>query len=133
MAILIVGSLRTSPTDSLDIHANLLPFHLMVDKVHFQAALRLATLSILHPLHKLVHQAARRFVKRHHSPLHELMYRFKLKLNLMETIAAVRQGSKWEHNVAIRMADSKEKAKEGDLAEQTHIRCTQMDLASRAT
>ena len=61
------------------------------------------------------------------------MYRFKLKLNLMETIAAVRQGSKWEHNVAIRMPDSKEKAKEGDLAEQTHIRCTQMDLASRAT
>ena len=31
-AMTIVGGLRTSPTDTLDIHANLLPFHLMVDK-----------------------------------------------------------------------------------------------------
>ena len=121
-AILIVGGLRSSPTDSLDIHANLLPFHLMVDKVRFQAALRLATLPISHPLHKPVHQAAQRFVKRHHSPLHELMHRFKLKPNLMETIAAVRQGPKWEPDVAIRIADSKEKAKGEDLADQAHIK-----------
>ena len=73
-AMTIVGGLRTSPTDTLDIHANLLPFHLMVDKARFQAALRLATLPISHPLHKPVNQAARRFVKRHHSPLHELMH-----------------------------------------------------------
>ena len=38
-AILIVGGMCTSPTDMLDIHANLLPFHLLVDKVWFQAAL----------------------------------------------------------------------------------------------
>jgi hypothetical protein len=81
-AILIVGGLHTSPADSLDIHANLLPFHLLVDKVRFQAALRLATLPVSHPLHKPVIQAAQRFVKRHHSPLHELMHRFKLSIPL---------------------------------------------------
>ena len=55
-ALLIVGGLRSSPTDSLDVHANLLPFHLMVDKARFQAALRLATLPTSHPLHKPVNQ-----------------------------------------------------------------------------
>ena len=34
-AILIVGGMHTSPTDTLNIHANLLPFHLLVDKVQF--------------------------------------------------------------------------------------------------
>ena len=73
-AIMIVGGLHTSPTDLIDVHANLLLFHLLVDKVRFQAALRLATLPATHPLHKPVTQAACKFVKRHHSPLHELMY-----------------------------------------------------------
>ena len=40
----------------------------------------------------------------------------------METIAAARQGLKWEPDVAIRIADSKEKAKEEDLADQAHIK-----------
>ena len=121
-ALLIVGGLHTSPTDSLDIHANLLPFHLMVDKVRFQAALRLATLPISHPLHKPVHQAAHRFVKRHHSPLHELMHRFKLKPKLMEKISASRQGPKWEPDLAIRIADNKELAKQEDTADETPIK-----------
>ena len=121
-AILIVGGLHTAPTDTLDVHANLLPFHLMVDKVQFQAALRLATLPTSHPLHKPVNQAARRFVKRHHSPLHELMHRFKLKPHLLEKIAASRQGPKWEPDVAIRIAGSKELAKAEDLADETSIK-----------
>ena len=121
-AILIVGGLKSSPTDSLDMHANLLPFHLMVDKARFQAALRLATLPSSHPLHKPVSQAARRFLKKHHSPLHEMMHRFKLKPLLMEKIEAVRQGPKWEPDVAIRIASSKELAKEEDVADATPIK-----------
>lgn len=35
MALLIVGGLQSSPTDSLNIHANLLLFRLMVDKARF--------------------------------------------------------------------------------------------------
>ena len=117
-ALMIVGGLRSSPTDSIDIHANLLPFHLMVDKARFQAALRLATLPMTHPLHKAVNQAAQRFVKRHHSLLHELMYKFNLKLKVMEKIAVMRQGPKWEPDMALRIADSKDLAK----ADQTAIK-----------
>ena len=121
-AIAIVGGLRTSPNDILDVHANLLPFHLMVDKIRFQAALRLATLPSSHPLCKPVLQAARRFVKKHHSPLHELMYKFKLKPKLMEKIAATRQDPKWEPGVAIRIAGDKGRAKEEDSRDRSHIK-----------
>ena len=62
-AIAIVGGLRTLPNDILNMHADLLPFHLLVDKVRYQAALRLATLPSMHPLHKPVNQAACHFVK----------------------------------------------------------------------
>jgi hypothetical protein len=88
-AILIVGRMHTSPADTLDIHANLLPFHLLINKVWFQAALCLTTLPATHPLHNPVQQAANRFVKKHHTPLHETMHTFKLKPGLMEKVAAV--------------------------------------------
>jgi hypothetical protein len=92
-ALMIVGGLRSSPMDALDIHANLLPFHLLVDKAHFQAALRLATLLATHLLHKPVRQGARKFVKKHHSPLHELMHRFKLKPERMGQCDRARSGN----------------------------------------
>ena len=86
------------------------------------SSIRLATLPTSHPLHKPVNQVALRFVKRHHSPLHELMHRFKLKPQHMEKLAASRQGPKWEPDLAIRIAGSKEVAKVKDLADKTMIK-----------
>ena len=57
-------------------------------------------------------------IKKHHTPLHELMYKFKLKPDLMEKISAIRQGPKWEPDVAIRIAENIEKAKNEDLGRQ---------------
>ena len=122
-AILIVGGFHLSPNDSLNMHANLLPFHLLVDKVRFQAALRLATLPTTHPLHKPVKQAAQRFVKKHHTLLHKLMYKFKLKPKLMEKIAATRLWARWEPDMTIRIANDKETAKREDRADKS---CTKV-------
>ena len=41
-AIMIMGTLRTTAMDVLDVMANLLPFHLLVDKHHHHVALRLS-------------------------------------------------------------------------------------------
>jgi hypothetical protein len=73
-AIMITGAMRTTPTDILDVMANLLPFHLLIDKIRHRAALRLATLPPTHPLHKPVVNAAMRLVKRHPTPLHDLSH-----------------------------------------------------------
>jgi hypothetical protein len=84
-----------------------------------------------HPLHKPVAQAARRFVKQHHSPLHELMHKYKLKPKLLENIVVARQGPKWEADVTIRIAANKEKAKEEDLADEAEIKVSRMGPVSR--
>jgi hypothetical protein len=85
-ALLITGGLSSSPTDALDACAGLLPIRHLVNKVRQRAALRLATLDAGHPLRAAVINAAKRYVKRHRTPLHELMDEFRIKPQKMEEI-----------------------------------------------
>ena len=50
-AIAITGGFRTTPTDSLDAHAALIPMDLRVDKFCYNAITCLTTLPPEHPLH----------------------------------------------------------------------------------
>ena len=61
----ITGGLQTSPMDSLDVHASMLPMKLRVGKICHNSAVRIASLPHTHPLHKSIRRAARRQVKRH--------------------------------------------------------------------
>jgi len=96
VANMIAGGMRTSPHDTAEAHANLLPFHLLIDKVRHAAAIRMATLPPTHPLYKPVRDAASRLVKTHPTPLHDLMHRYNIKPDNMETIEAIRKGPKWK-------------------------------------
>lgn len=82
----ITGALATTAGDVLDIHAFLLPVDLMFRKVQFRAATRVCALPASHPLYKVVRRAASRPVKRHRSPLHNLLYASGLQPNEVETI-----------------------------------------------
>jgi len=79
VANMICGGMQKSPRDAAIAHANLLPFHLLVDKVRYGAAIRLATLPTTHPLHKPVKNAAAHLVKSHRTPLHDLMHRYRIQ------------------------------------------------------
>jgi len=72
-ALAATGGLRTSPSDTLDALANLMPFDMAIEKWCFRAAVRLAALPDKHPLRKPVKQCASRSVKKHRSPLHNLL------------------------------------------------------------
>ena len=50
------------------------------------------------------------------------MFKFKLKPSLIEKIAATRQSPKWEPDIAIRIAENKEKAREEDLKDMSHVK-----------
>ena len=50
----IMGALRTSASDVMEAHANMLPLELMLNKVCHRATLRLAALPETHPLFKPV-------------------------------------------------------------------------------
>lgn len=89
-ALAITGGFRTSPTDSLDAHAALLPMHLRVGKAHHNAATRLATLPPEHPIHKHMKRAAKCQPRRHKSPLHHLATCIGVLPDQIEEIPVVR-------------------------------------------
>ena len=87
-ALLITCTLRTTATDLIDMLANLIPFHLLVNNYHHAAVLQLATLPPTHPLCKPISNAASRLVKRHPTPLHDLMHRYSLNPAKIEKVQA---------------------------------------------
>ena len=72
-ALVMGGALRSSPTDTLEAHALLLPMDLLVDKICHRAAVRLCALPDSHPLSPHVRRAGRRLIKRHRSSIHEIL------------------------------------------------------------
>ena len=89
-ALDITGAMRTTATDVLDAHADVLQFLILVDLICYRSALRLATLSDTHPLHGHVRKA-RRYVKRHRAPLHVLLHAFNIDPMALKTISPVHQ------------------------------------------
>ena len=76
-ATAITGGLRTSPTDTLDACAFLLPSPLNIDKRCHRALTRMAMLPKEHPLHSVVNRKNTREVKRHRTAIHNLLDRYQ--------------------------------------------------------
>jgi hypothetical protein len=50
----ILGAMRSSPIESLNVHAGLLPTHILLNEACWQAAIRHASAPLSHPLTKAV-------------------------------------------------------------------------------
>ncbi|KAG1888693.1 hypothetical protein F4604DRAFT_1569704 [Suillus subluteus] len=119
--LMIMGGMRSTASDILDAHVNVLPFQQTLRKICFKSTLRLATLPDSHPLARDIktaydYGAARNFnkPKRHPSPLHKLLYKFKINPTEMEKILPVRHYPKWKADVEVWIAGKKEEAAEED-------------------
>jgi ribonuclease HI len=118
----ITGAMRSTPTNLLDVHADLLPFELLVDKKCHTAALRLATLPTSHPLYRHVNEAATTpFAKSSKSPLHHLIYAYDISPKRLETIRPIRQGPKWQPTFPAAIALNKEAALWSEKLNRDHI------------
>src|SRR6266446_3455776 len=93
----------------------------LVKKHCHQAALRLNTLPKLHPLHKPIANAAICYMKKHPTPLHYMMHKYKLHPQKMERIEAVRQPNKWVPRFAYCMAQTKDISGREDMQDHTEI------------
>lgn len=82
----ITGAMCTTPTDSLEAHANLLPIPLLMQKLCHRATVRLATLPQTHPLHRRLQWIAKHNVQSHRSSLHNLLHSFRIFPADVETI-----------------------------------------------
>lgn len=109
VCLLITGAMRTTVTDILEAHLNLLPVHLLVDSCIAREATRLCSLPATHPLHSHIRRATC-FVKRHHSPLHEVLAAYDLHPNDMETIDTVRLPPGWRAPFPVEIASDKDAA-----------------------
>ncbi|GLB41456.1 putative encoded by [Lyophyllum shimeji] len=106
-AKLVTGSLSTAAGDVLDAHSNLLPVDLLYHKVLFRAAARLASLPPTHPLHGPIRKAARRHVKRHRSPLHNLFFVTGVDPASVEVIAPTRCRPNYVPSFSTHILDNK--------------------------
>ena len=109
-AIMITGAMKTTAMDILELMANLLPFRILVDKIRHRAALRLTTLPPTHPLYIPVRNTAKHLAKRHQTPLHNLMHRYKLHPENTETINAMRHNTNWKPRMTIKIIDDADDA-----------------------
>ena len=107
--ILMSGAMRTTATDILKAHMDVLPFHLLVDLHISCEASRMCSVPTSHPLHPHIRRATH-FVKRHRSPLHEVLAAYNLHPDDVETIEAVRLPPGWHPPYPISIAPTKEEA-----------------------
>ena len=85
-ALAITGAMRTTATDTLNVHANLLPVHLMIQQALFRSSLRLSGLPTSHPLKPHIKWIERKDVKHHRSALHKLIHTLGVYPQQIETV-----------------------------------------------
>lgn len=124
-ALKITGTLRSSPNDLLDLHADLWPVKLLMDKAGYRAILRMCTLDDSNPISSIVRTSARRPVAHHPSPIHRLLVAYKLDPRLVEKMPPFSQNTKWSSPVTTLVEKSRNAAIARDSAAQaeydTHI------------
>ena len=76
--LFIMGGLRGTAFNVLEAHAYKPPVDLLVCKTQTHATTCICTLPTNHPLSTIARHAAKRFVNRHHSPLHYLFHQTQL-------------------------------------------------------
>ncbi|KZV95075.1 hypothetical protein EXIGLDRAFT_611043 [Exidia glandulosa HHB12029] len=111
----ITGAMRTSPGDLLDIHSDLWPIRLLLDKICYRSLLRLCTLPDSHPLSTYVQRTSRRLLKTHPSPLHILFDTYKLQPQKTEKIKPFRLDTKTQLAFSTKIAPSRQQGVEDAL------------------
>src|SRR6266481_4196423 len=114
----ITGALRTSATDTMELHANLFPVELLMQRVCHRATLQLAALPETHPLYKLVRASTRRDVRRHRSMLHQLLHAFSVQPDVYETVCPMTHPQNRGNSFDTWIAASREASKEEDGKDQ---------------
>ena len=99
----ITSALCSTTTDVLDLHADVLLVELLLNKICHRAFLWLASLAPAHPLQMLVYTCAKRYIKSHRSPLHELANMYNVAPQDIEIIAPPSHppGHQWKHKMTI--------------------------------
>jgi len=109
--IAITGAMRSSPSDSLETHANLLPGQLLIQRILYNSLLRVLTLPSHHLLNPIVTCIVKQGpVKHHKTTLHCLIQNLAINPRTTETIHPHPDHPNSCTPFTISIAGSKEKA-----------------------
>lgn len=106
----ITGGLSTCAGDVIDVEAFILPVDSLIRKQLFRSAIRISSLPKSHPLHDIARRTAKRFVRRHRSPLHHLFYLAQIDPDKIETIQPARRRPGYKTSFGVRICNTKAKA-----------------------
>ena len=111
----ITGTLRTSPNDYVDIHANTYPMEFALLKACHNATVRSLTLPDTHPLHQVILKAKRFPPRKHASPMDKLIKLFSYRHMKTETIQPVVSLPSRPINYTTKINDSSSVCKSGPV------------------
>jgi hypothetical protein len=121
-ALAITGALRTTPTDLVDTHAEILPIDLLLLKNTHRAVVRLCTLPNSHPLHDIVLHAATSKSIKHPSPIDNLNGLFRLDPKNIELILPTVQSPHHILKFKVTTADTREESMELEKHDKADFR-----------
>ncbi|KAG9217966.1 hypothetical protein CCMSSC00406_0010284 [Pleurotus cornucopiae] len=120
--LMVTSGMQSTASNVLEVITGYLPFHLMVERFRFKAALQLAALPPTHPLFKHVQRAVVRDVQRHHTPIHALLHNFRISPKNIEKIQATRWNAKWKSRVKWCIPKDRENAMEEECRDSNRVK-----------
>ena len=121
-ALLATGALRTTPSDLLFTHANMLPLRSHIKLICHGSALRIATLPKEHPLYATARRAMGRRLRRHTSPLYDILDSAGIRTNTIETVNTITKPPTWRNQVRTTIAKTREEAEQSAKDDESDIR-----------
>lgn len=118
----ITGALRTTATDVLDIHADTLPIELLLHQACQRSIVRLASLPDTHPLQAMVRRCAKMQVKKHRTPIHEMLRTYEIDPTNIETLSPIRRLPTQQNTFVTHIARSRDESKDDNQQNKDNIR-----------
>ena len=120
--LLVTGALRTTPSDLLFAHANMLPLRYHIKLICHGSALHIATLPKEHPLHVMARQAMGRRLCRHTSPLYNILNSAEIHTNDIEIVNTIAKHPTWRNHIKTIIAKTREEAEQSAKDDESDIR-----------
>ena len=121
-ALLVTGALRTTPSDLLFAHTNMLPLRYHIKLICHGSALRIATLPKEHPLHVMARQAMGRRLCQHTSPLYNILNSAGIRTNNIEIVNTIAKHPTWRNHIKTIIAKTREEAEQSAKDDKSDIR-----------
>jgi len=121
-ALQATGVLRTTPSDLLFTHANMLPLRSHIKLICQRSALQIATLLKEHPMHAIAKKAIGRRLQCHTSPLYDILDAAKIRNNSIEIISTISKPPTWRNKIKTVIAKTREKVEQLIKDDESNIK-----------